>query len=53
MSTPFISIIVPCYNVEKYIDTSLGSIMEQSYGNWECIAVNDGSTDQTEDRIKE
>ncbi|MCB0466960.1 MAG: glycosyltransferase [Aequorivita sp.] len=53
MSTPFISIIVPCYNAEKYIDTSLGSIMEQSYGNWECIAVNDGSTDQTEDRVKE
>lgn len=53
MATPFISIIVPCFNVEKYIDAALGSIMEQSYGNWECIAVNDGSTDRTENRIKE
>ncbi|MDC8000066.1 glycosyltransferase [Aequorivita todarodis] len=53
MKTPLISIIVPCYNVEKYIDKSFESIKNQSYGNWECIAVNDGSTDNTERKIKQ
>lgn len=52
MNNPFISIIVPCYNVEKYIDTSFKSILSQSYTHWECIAVNDGSVDNTEEEIK-
>ncbi len=53
METPLISIIVPCYNVERYIDKSLESILNQSYPNWECIAINDGSKDNTEIKIKE
>lgn len=44
---PFFSIIMPCYNSEKYIDTAIRSIREQTYDNWELIAINDGSTDQT------
>jgi glycosyltransferase involved in cell wall biosynthesis len=51
MAIPFISIIVPCYNAEEYIDAALGSIAAQSYAHWECIVVNDGSTDQTESKI--
>ncbi|RZL69860.1 MAG: glycosyltransferase family 2 protein [Pedobacter sp.] len=42
------SIIVPCYNQGQYLDKSLKSIQEQSYSNWECIIVNDGSSDSTE-----
>lgn len=42
-----ISVIVPIYNVEKYLDKCLQSISEQSYTDWECILVNDGSTDNS------
>lgn len=40
-----ISIIVPCYNCEKYIESCLKSIVYQTYDNLEIIVVNDGSTD--------
>lgn len=51
MKNPLISIIVPCYNVEKYVAECLKSIVEQSYENLEIIVVNDGSTDNTEREI--
>ena len=41
------SVIVPCYNVEKYIHQCVDSILEQKYQDFELILVNDGSTDQT------
>ena len=41
-----ISIIVPVYNTEKYIERCLDSIMKQDYPNFEVILVNDGSTDE-------
>ncbi len=44
-----ISIIVPVYNVEKYLDSCLNSILGQSYGEFELILVNDGSTDKSGD----
>ena len=44
---PLISIIVPCYNAEKYIHFCVKSILEQSYENWECLLINDGSADKT------
>lgn len=40
-----LSIIVPVYNVEEYIRECLDSIKNQSFKNWECILVDDGSTD--------
>ncbi|GGG57451.1 glycosyltransferase family 2 protein [Bizionia arctica] len=51
MSKPLISIIVPCYNVEKFINNALQSIFLQTYTNWECILVDDGSKDNVSDEI--
>ena len=48
MNNPLISIIVPVYNVEKYIRTCLDSIIIQSFKDWECILVDDGSNDGSE-----
>ena len=42
-----ISVIVPVFNVEKYLESSLRSIMNQTYRNLEIICVNDGSTDDS------
>ena len=44
---PFVSIVVPVYNAEKYIERTLASIFAQSFTNYEVIVVDDGSTDQT------
>lgn len=44
--TPLISIIVPVYKVEKYLRNCVGSILNQSYSNWELILVDDGSPDK-------
>ncbi|MFZ5906223.1 MAG: glycosyltransferase [Nitrospirota bacterium] len=44
---PVISVIIPCYNQAQYLPEAVESVVNQSYGNWECIIVNDGSTDDT------
>ena len=46
---PKISIIVPIYNAEKYIDNCMSSILAQSFTDYEIILVNDGSTDGSAD----
>lgn len=43
-----ISVIIPCYNQAHFLDETLQSVIEQTYSNWECIIVNDGSPDETE-----
>ncbi|WP_289663007.1 glycosyltransferase family 2 protein [Flavobacterium panacagri] len=47
-----ISIIVPCFNRANYLSESLQSVIDQTYTNWECIIVNDGSQDETEEIAK-
>lgn len=42
-----ISVIIPVYNVAKYLRECLDSLLEQSYGQWEAICVDDGSTDDS------
>lgn len=48
-----VSIIVPVYNLENYIKETLESIFLQTYINWECIIIDDGSTDKSAKIIKD
>lgn len=50
---PKISVIVPVYNVEKYLSKCLDSILFQDFEDYEVIIVNDGSTDNSEQVAKE
>ena len=44
---PLISVIMPCFNAEKYLLSSIGSVFDQTYPNLELIVINDGSTDNS------
>ncbi len=45
---PLISIIIPCFNQGEFLNETLLSVYNQSYPNWECLIINDGSTDDSE-----
>ena len=45
MISPFITIVTPVYNAEPYLTHTLESLRRQSFGNWECMLVDDGSSD--------
>ena len=47
METPLVSVIIPCFNSEKYVDEAIESILKQSYKNLEIIITDDASTDKT------
>ncbi len=49
---PEISVLIPIYNVEKYLDSCLGSLVSQSFTDFEAICVNDGSTDGSREIIQ-
>ena len=44
---PLITVIVPIYNVEAYLEQCIRSVLEQSYGEFELILVDDGSKDKS------
>jgi glycosyltransferase involved in cell wall biosynthesis len=48
---PPVSVIVPAYNVSSYIEETLRSVVAQNFCNWECIVVDDGSSDGTAVRV--
>lgn len=46
-----VSLIVPCYNSESYIERCIESILNQTYKEVELIIINDGSNDATEEKL--
>lgn len=53
MGSPLVSIITPAFNSEMFISESIRSVQNQSYGNWEMIIVDDGSSDATASIVAE
>jgi teichuronic acid biosynthesis glycosyltransferase TuaG len=47
-SQPLVSVIMPCYNMERYISDAIMSVRQQTYPHWELLIVDDASTDGTE-----
>ena len=52
VTQPLVSVIMPAYNCEKYIEIAIRSVITQTYQNWELLVIDDGSTDTTPDIVK-
>ncbi len=50
---PEVSLIIPCYNAEKYLGETLQSLVRQTYSDFEVIVADDGSTDRTREIVEE
>ena len=46
-SGPLVSVIIPCYNQAHFLSEAVESVIKQTFADWECIIVNDGSPDNT------
>lgn len=51
--SPLVSVVIPTFNQANYLGKALDSLITQTYTNWEAVVINDGSTDSTEDVLKE
>ena len=49
---PLISLIMPLYNHERFVNKAITSIVNQTYTNWELIVIDDGSTDRSAEIVK-
>lgn len=52
LENPLVSVVMPAYNVENYVEEAVNSILNQTYPNFEFIIIDDGSTDRTPDILK-
>ena len=50
--SPYFSIVIPLYNKEKHIENTIKSVLEQTVENFEIIVINDGSTDNSFNKVK-
>jgi len=50
-ASPDVSVIMPAFNAERYIEESISSVINQTFNEWELIIVNDNSTDKTQEII--
>lgn len=48
---PQVSVVMPCYNAAETLPWALASLLAQTFGDWECIVVDDGSTDHPEEAV--
>jgi glycosyltransferase involved in cell wall biosynthesis/predicted SAM-dependent methyltransferase len=46
-SEPLVSVVIPCYRQAGFLEDAVGSVVAQSFADWECIVVDDGSPDDT------
>ena len=53
MINPLVSVVIPCYNHENFIQNSIQSVIDQNYDNIELIIIDDGSKDSSVSQIKE
>ena len=52
MDNPLVSVVIPCYNADKFIGDTIRSVIGQDFQDWELIVVNDGSCDNSEKIIQ-
>ncbi|PZQ57687.1 MAG: glycosyltransferase family 2 protein [Novosphingobium pentaromativorans] len=50
---PQVSVIMPCYNASAFLDRAIGSLRDQTFQDWELLAIDDCSTDDTAERLRE
>lgn len=53
LNCPLVSIVMPVYNTEKYIETSIKSVFSQTYKNWELLVIDDNSSDKSMNKVRE
>jgi len=51
-NSPLVSVVLPTYNRSEWLQTSIGSVLSQTYSHWKLIVWDDGSTDNTEDVVR-